>query len=134
MFRVLIAILVTASASFAVEAIAQTQAPPPVGQKRPPPGAETPAQGEEKLVEGQVRSIDPSGTEIVLTDGTRLVVPPGATLRPGVLTEGTAVVATYREQNGNKVLTRLALKEPAASPPTAPREPSPAPPGPTRKY
>jgi hypothetical protein len=134
MFRILIATLVTASSVFAVEAIAQMQTPPPAGQRPPPPGAETPVQGGEKLVEGQVKSIDPSGTEIILTDGTRLVVPQGATIRPGVLTEGTTVVARYREQNGSKVLTALALKEPAASPPTAPRQPSPTPPGGSPKY
>jgi Protein of unknown function (DUF1344) len=128
MFRTLIAILVTASPVFAVEATAQTQAPPPAGQRPPPPGAETPVQVGEKLIEGEVKSIDPSGTEITLKDGTRLVVPSGATIRPGVLTEGTPVVARYREQNGSKVLTALALKEPAASPPTAPREPSRTPP------
>jgi len=50
--------------------------------------------GEEKRIEGQVRSINPSGTEIILTDGTRLVTPPGAALRPGALAEGSNVIAS----------------------------------------
>ena len=107
--KTLAAILVMASVTIAVEAVAQTQAPP-AGQ-RPPPGAQLPP-GEDQIIEGEVRSIDPSGTAITLTDGTRLITPPGATLKPGVLSEGMKVIASYREHNGNNVLTELALKEP----------------------
>jgi hypothetical protein len=122
-FKLLVAVLVTASGAFIGEAIAQPQAPPPAGQRPPPTGPQTPTRGEEKRVEGQVKSVHPSGTEIMLTDGTRLVTPPGAVLRPGVLAEGATVIASYREENGNKVLTDLELKEPSASPPTGPRTP-----------
>ena len=76
---------------------------------------------EEKKVEGQVKSVDPSGTEITLADGTKLTTPPRTALKPGVLAEGAIVVASYREENGKKVLTGLALKETG--------EPSTAPPG-----
>jgi len=66
-------------------------------------------QSEEKVIIGEVQSVDPSGTEITLTDGTTLLTPPGAMLRPGALQQGMQVVAVYREQeNGNKILTRLA--------------------------
>jgi hypothetical protein len=130
MLKILMAILVTASMTLVAEAIAQTQAPPPEGQRLPHPSAQTPAREGEKILEGQVRSVDPSGTEITLTDGTKLLVPPGATLKPGVLTEGATVVASYREQNGNKVLTGLVLTEPSASPPTEPRSPRESPAGP----
>jgi hypothetical protein len=122
-FRMLVAIVVTASVAFVGQALAQTQAPPPAGQRPPPRGVETPLQGEEKTLEGQVSRIDPSGKEITLTDGTRLMVPSGAALKPGILTEGATVVASYREENGNKVLTGLAVKEPSASPLTEPRSP-----------
>jgi hypothetical protein len=127
MLKIVMAILVTASMTLVAEAIAQTQAPPPEGQRPPHPSAQNPAREGERILEGQVKSIDPSGTEIILPDGTKLVVPPGATLKPGVLTEGATVVASYREQNGNKVLTGLMLTEPSAPPtgPTSPRE-SPA--------
>ena len=73
-------------------------------------------QGEERMVVGQVQSIDESGTELTLTDGTKLLTPPGSRLRPGALNEGMLVVAMYREENGGKILTRLSLgqKAPAA--------------------
>lgn len=123
--KVLVAIAVAVSANFfGAEASAQRpEAPPQMGQP-PSRGAETPASGAEKSVEGQVKSVNPSGTEITLTDGTTLVTPPGAAIRPGVLAEGSMVIASYREQNGTKVLTDLVLKEPAASPPTTPRSPA----------
>ena len=110
LLKTVIAILVITSAAFVTETTAQTQTPP---------AEQTP----EKIVKGQVRSIDPGGTSITLMDGTELVTPPGVALRPGALAEGTAVIASYLEENGAKVLTELALDEPSASPP----EPSPAP-------
>ena len=81
---------------------------------------------DEKMLVGRVQSVDPSGTEITRTDGTRLVTPPGARLLPGSVEQGMLVLAVYREgQNGDKVLTRLAReqREPAADSP--PREPAP---------
>ena len=66
-------------------------------------------QAEEKVIISEVQSVDESGTEITLIDGTRLLTPPGAMLRPGALRQGMQVVAVYREhENGNKILTRLA--------------------------
>jgi hypothetical protein len=78
------------------------------------------AQGEEKMLVGQVQSVDETGTKITLTDGTKLLTPPGAVVRPGALQEGTMVVAMYREENGDKILTKLSLKqsEPAPSTPS----------------
>jgi Protein of unknown function (DUF1344) len=112
-FKILVAMLVAVPVTLVAEAMAQTPAPPPAEQRA----------GEEKRIEGQVRSVDPSGTEITLTDGTKLATPPRTVLRPGVITEGTAVIASYREENGRKILTALAVKEPAASPPAGPRSP-----------
>lgn len=80
-------------------------------------------QPEEKMLVGRVQSVDSSGTEITLTDGTRLVTPPGARLRPGSVEQGMLVLAVYRErENGDKVLTRLAReqREPAAE--TGPKD------------
>ena len=79
------------------------------------------AQAEEKVLVGQVQSVDETGTEITMMDGTKLLTPPGRTLRPGALKEGTIVVAMYREEeNGSKVLTKLSLKrsEPVPSTPS----------------
>lgn len=67
------------------------------------------AQAEEKVIIGEVQSVDESGTQVTLTDGTTLLTPPGAMLRPGALRQGMQVVAVYQEQeNGDKILTRLA--------------------------
>jgi hypothetical protein len=66
-------------------------------------------QPEEKVIIGEVQNVDASRTQITLTDGTVLLTPPGAMLRPGAVQQGMQVVAVYREQeNGNKILTRLA--------------------------
>src|SRR5262245_43350287 len=65
-------------------------------------------QTDEKMLVGQVQSVDESGTELTLVDGTKLVTPPGAQFNPGALEEGMIVVAMYRERDdGRKVLTRL---------------------------
>jgi len=116
--------MVMASVLVAAEAQPQTPAPP-AGQDP-----------QQKIVQGEVQSIDPAGTGITLTDGTRLLTPPGRSLRPGVLTEGMTVIASYREENGEKVMTQLAVEKSPVSPPTDPRrpatpstEPSPSAPG-----
>jgi Protein of unknown function (DUF1344) len=98
-------------AIFAVAALAQTQLPPPAGRSSPPPGATTPAPEAAKAVEGRIENIDPSRTAITLSDGTKLVMPAGAVLQPGVVTEGTRVVASYRKENGAKVHTGLTVKD-----------------------
>lgn len=110
MFRTLFAILMMASLTFVAEAMSQTQAPA-AGQEQ------------EKTIQGQVKSIDPAGTELTLTDGTRLLAPEGAVIRPGALAEGMIVIASYREENGKNVLTGLAA-QPEASPPSDPRSPA----------
>src|SRR5262249_2778062 len=69
-------------------ASAQTQVPQP---RAPQP------QAEEKMLVGEVQSIDESGTQITLKDGTMLLTPPGSMLRPGALEQGMVVVAMYRE-------------------------------------
>ncbi len=112
-------------------------------------GEDSPARGDEKKVEGQVKSVDPSGTELTLTDGTKLSTPPRTVIRSGVLSEGSIVIASYREEDGKKVLTGLAVKgadstpggaprspaqPPAAPPPGSPPGSSPAPGGSTPRY
>ncbi len=76
------------------------------------------AQAEETILVGQVQSVDETGTKITLTDGTKLLTPPGSVIRPGVLQEGTMVVAMYREENGDKILTKLSLTQSAPAPST----------------
>jgi Protein of unknown function (DUF1344) len=73
-----------------------------------PLGALAQTQSEEKILVGRVQSVDESGTELTLADGTKLQTPPGAQLNPGTVEKGMIVIAMYREQDdGRKVLTRL---------------------------
>jgi hypothetical protein len=76
------------------------------------------AQPEETILVGQVQSVDETGTKITLTDGTELVTPPGSVIRPGALQPGTMVVAMYREENGDKMLTGLSLTQSKPAPST----------------
>jgi hypothetical protein len=77
------------------------------------------ARAEEKMLVGEVQSVDESGTEITLTDGTKLLTPPGSMVRPEALKEGMLVVAVYREEeNGNKILTSLSRKQSEPAPAT----------------
>jgi len=76
------------------------------------------AQREETMLVAQVQSVNETGTEITLTDGTKLRTPPGSVLRPGVFEEGTMVIAMYREENGDKILTKLSPAESAPAPST----------------
>jgi hypothetical protein len=78
------------------------------------------APAEEKMLIGEVQNVDESGTALTLKDGTKLLTPPGSTIRPGALEQGMLVVAVYREQEkGDKILTRLSLR-PSAPVPTPP--------------
>jgi hypothetical protein len=123
--RVFAGMLLMASVTFVTEAIGQMQTPLPTEQRSA--GKQQPMPGQVKRVQGEVRSIDPSGTEITLTDGTTLLTPPGATLRPGLLTAGATVIASYTEVDGQKVMTDLAVvNEPSASPRTRPGPPGPS--------
>jgi hypothetical protein len=81
------------------------------------------AQREETMLVGQVQSVDETGTAITLTDGTKLLTPPGSAIRPGALQEGTMVVAMYREENGDKILTKLSLTQSAPAPSTPSESP-----------
>src|SRR6266404_5290669 len=108
-FALFVAML--APAIFVAAALAQTQVPPPAGRSSPPPGATTPAPKRRTPVEGRIENVDPSRRAITLSDGKQLVTPAGAVLKPGVVTEGMLVVASYREENGAKILTGLTVKD-----------------------
>jgi len=79
------------------------------------------AQAQEKMLVGQVQSVDETGTQITLTDGSKLLTPLGSVIRSRALQEGTTVVAMYLEENGDKIVTKLSLK-PRASAPSTPSE------------
>ena len=82
---------------------------------------ETMVEREETMLVGQVQSVDETGTAITLTDGTKLLTPPGSVLRPGALEKGTMVFAMYRD--GDKILTRLALTQSTPAPSTPSESP-----------
>src|SRR5262245_17420840 len=119
------------SVAFMAEAKAQMQTPPPVRQapSTQPEGKRD--AGVEKMVQGQVSSINASEKEITLTNGTQLVLPLDAQLRPGTLREGMTVIAHYKEEGGKNILTALAVVAPppssdppgASSPPPSRRPP-----------
>jgi len=79
------------------------------------------AQAQEKILVGQVQSVDESGTQITLTDGSKLLTPLGSVIRSRALQEGTTVVAMYLEENGDKIVTKLSL-QPSAPAPLMPSE------------
>ena len=122
--RTFAVLVIGASMTLATMASGQTQTPPPAAQK-PSPSSQLPAPEQEKKIEGQVKSINSARTEITLTDGTKLVAPVGAVIKPGLLNEGATVIAKYTEQAGEKVMSELSVvKDPSASPPSEPRSPS----------
>src|SRR5262245_11935132 len=113
----ILAVVVTTSVIFVAEATGQMSAPP---ARQSPSGPEGKSDsGDEKTVQGQVRSFDAAEKEITLTNGTQLVLPPDAQIRPGVLREGMTVIAHYKEQGGKNVLTALTVVAPP-SPSTTP--------------
>src|SRR5262245_28162567 len=127
-----LAVVTATCAAFVVDTMAQMRTPPPVGQTPSTQPEGKSDSGDEKTIQGQVGSIDASEKEITLTNGTQLVVPSGATLRPGVLREGMTVIAHYKEEGGKNVLTALAVvapsapsDSPGASSPPPPRRPQP---------
>src|SRR5947209_9100303 len=71
------------------------------------PGRDDAGPEAEDAGRGSNRNVDPSRRAITLSDGTKLVTPVGAVLKPGVVTDGMFVVASYREENGAKVVTGL---------------------------
>jgi hypothetical protein len=79
-------------------------------------------QGDKKMVVGRVQSVDETGAAITLTDGTKLLTPPGSIARPRALEKGTEVIAMYREENGDKILTDLTLGQIEPPVPSTPSE------------
>ena len=91
-----ITVMVATSVTFVIQATAERQTPPPVGQAPSTPRDGKPDLREEKTVQGQIRSINASEREITLTNGTQFVVPLGAPVKPLLLREGTTVIASYQ--------------------------------------
>jgi len=86
------------------------------------------------MLVGQVQSVDDSGTELTLKDGTKLLTPPGSRFRPGLLNEGMLIVAMYREENGDKILTRISLGQSEPAPGAPEGSPKKSPEDPPKRY
>lgn len=93
----------------------------------PSAGGKAPAAAGEQSVTGEIQSINPSGKELTLKDGTKLVLKDDAKMQG--LKEGATVTAKYKVESGQNVVTSIDVQAPAASPPTT----TPAPPAPEKK-
>jgi hypothetical protein len=79
-------------------------------------------QADKKMAVGRVQGVDETGTEVTLTDGTKLLTPPGSIVRLGALEKGMEVIAMYWEENGDKILTDLTLGQIEPPVPSTPSE------------
>ncbi|MBI4636391.1 MAG: DUF1344 domain-containing protein [Candidatus Rokubacteria bacterium] len=96
-----------------VETMAQTKpqpAPPAAGAPAEKP--ETPGVQKELRVEGKIKSVDASGKEVTLEDGTKLMIPDRVKVRRDALKEGAMIRASYEEKDGQKVVTRIIVQPP----------------------
>jgi Cu/Ag efflux protein CusF len=65
-------------------------------------------------IEGKVQSVDQSGKEMVLEDGTKIVWDEGTSVTTGKLEElkeGAKVKASYEEKDGKNVASSLEVSE-----------------------
>ncbi len=54
--------------------------------------------------QGKIKTVDPAGRIITLTDGTQLTIPATVRLGRTALRPGAEVKASYEEKNGEKVV------------------------------
>src|SRR5262249_27746101 len=92
-----ITVMVATSATFMVQAIAERQTPPPVGQTPTTPRDGKPDLGEEKTVQGQIRSINAAEREIPMRSGSDFGVSVGGSVKCLFLRDGTFVSASCKE-------------------------------------
>jgi hypothetical protein len=99
------AALLAASLGAPGDLMAQTKEPatPKMEQK---PKMESGAQ----VIEGKVKSVDPSGTQILLEDGTKLMIPKSVKAPKEALRPGAMVMAQYEEKGGQKIVTAIEVK------------------------
>ena len=107
LLNVLLAVALVVSIGAVSQATAQA---PAAGQKAPAAG--------EREITGEITSIDPSGKALTLKDGTKLVLQDEAMGK--ALKQGATVVAKYKEEGGQKLVTSIDVQSPSASPPTTP--------------
>ncbi len=100
------AALLAASLGAASPLMAQDKDPPPTPQMEQKPRMESGVQ----VIEGKVRGVNPSGTQVILEDGTKLFIPKSVKAPKEALRPGAMVTAQYEEKGGQKVVTSIQLK------------------------
>ncbi len=109
---VLTALVLAAPVVSSAEAIAQTYQPgaPPAGPKAPAEKPQAPAPEKEQEIQGKIKSVDPSGKEVTLEDGTKLMLPDQVKVNRNLLKEGATVKARFKEEGGQKVVIRITVQ------------------------
>ena len=102
-----VAIALAAVIMTAAPATAQTSPSPAEPQKSPG------LLGDQQLIEGTIKSVDRRGVNIILEDGTSLIVPVSLEFDRRELRPGASVKAQYEEREGKKFTTTLILEPPA---------------------
>ena len=110
-FAVIAAIMLAASVGWPTVTMAQQQQRPPGAPPEPKtaPSEKPPVPGmqKEQEVQGKIMSVDPSGKEVTLDNGTKLMIPDKVKVNRSALKEGAMVKAAYKEEGGQKVVTRI---------------------------
>ena len=61
-------------------------------------------------VQGKIKSVDPMKHQVILEDGTQLMIPPDVKVDRAVLRPGADVKASFEEQGQDKVVTAIELR------------------------
>ncbi len=106
-FATLVALLLAGSAAWADETTPITKDQP--GQALEGSSAKPQATMANEI-EGKIKSMDRSGKNMTLVDGTKLTIPDSLKLERGALKKGAMVKATYEEKGGQKVATWIEVR------------------------
>lgn len=61
-------------------------------------------------VTGKIKSVDPSGSMVMLEDGTQLTIPKSLKVSKAQLKAGAMILARFEEKGGQKVVTSIEMK------------------------
>jgi len=91
-------------------AVSVAWVPVTMAQQAPAPPAPAPAMAE-KTIEGKIKSVDPTGKSVTLADDTKLMIPDTVKVSRADLQAGATVKVSYEEKGGQKVVTKLEIKQ-----------------------
>ena len=101
----------TVASTFVVQAPLQPPATQPGTPTQAPARPQaTPGLGDQKQMEGMIKSVGPSAQNIMLEDGTVLVLPESLAIRRSELKPGAVIRAQYEERDGQKVVTTITVR------------------------